>query len=73
MIAVAVDLTPIQSEVARQTSVVQSAITLIQSLAQQIADAANDPARVAELADALRSSSDALAAAVAQNTPSQPA
>ena len=68
-----VDLTPIQAEVSRQTSVVQSAITLIQSLATQIADAAGDPARVTELADALRASSDALAAAVAANTPSQPA
>ncbi len=65
----AVDLSALQAEVEQQTAVVQSAITLINGLAQQLRDAAGDPAAVQALADQLDASTQALADAVAANTP----
>jgi hypothetical protein len=56
------------AEVARNTSVEQSALTLIQGLAQQLKDAGTDPARLAALQTQLQANDDALAAAVAANT-----
>jgi len=65
----AVDLSALQTEVEQQQSVVQSAITLIGGLAQQLRDAAGDPAAIQALADQLDASTNALAAAVEANTP----
>lgn len=60
------------AQVAATTSVEQSAITLIQGIAAQLADASADPAAVAALAASLKTSTDALAAAVAANTTPAP-
>ena len=60
------------AQVAQNTSVEQSAITLIQGLAAQLAAAATDPQKVADLAAQLKSSSDALSAAIVANTPAAP-
>ena len=61
------------TEVARNTSVEQSALVLIQGLAAQLAAAGTDPAKLAALTAQLSTSADALAAAVAANTPAAPA
>lgn len=65
-------LDALTAEVARNTSVDQSAIALLNGLSQQISDLKNDPAALQALADSLSSSSNDLAAAVLQNTPAQP-
>jgi hypothetical protein len=78
------DVTKIVADVAAQTTVIQSAVTLIQSLNAKITDlssqlaaaiAANDPAAVAavqaqldQAAKDLEANTQALAAAVPQNT-----
>lgn len=64
------ELDDLTAAVTKQTTVVGSAVTLIQSLAQQIIDAKNDPVAIEALAGQLNSSADALAAAVTANTPS---
>ncbi len=56
------------TEVSENTTVVQSAITLITNLAEQLRQAATDPAAVNALADQLDAQSNALATAVAANT-----
>jgi hypothetical protein len=62
-------LDALSAEVARNTAVDESAITLLNGLATQIADLKNDPVALQALSDSLKSSSDALAAAVIANTP----
>jgi hypothetical protein len=69
---VIMDLTDLQNAVSANTDVVNSAVTLIGGLADQIEAAAGDPAAVAQLAQNLRTNNDALAAAVAANTPAAP-
>lgn len=68
--------------VAAQTSVVQSAVTLMNGINQRVSDAiaafqaANPGVDVSALTattDALKANTDALAAAVALNTPAAPA
>lgn len=61
------DLSVIQAQVEKTIGVEQSAITLIQGLAAQIADLKNDPAALQALADQLSASADALSSAVAAN------
>ena len=61
------------AQVAANTSVIGSALTLIQGLAAQLAAAGTDPAKLADLAAQLKASDDALAAAVAANTTAAPA
>ena len=65
-------LAELQAEVDRNTTVDGSAVALISGLAAQIIAAANDPAAVRALGTALKNSTDALAAAVAANTPAEP-
>ena len=60
------------NEVTRDGDVVSSATTLISGLADQIAASANDPVAVRALAANLKANTDALAAAVAANTPAAP-
>src|SRR5262249_17398140 len=65
------------SDVTAQTTVVGSAVTLLQSLSQQLKDAiaANqngDPTKLAALDTALTANTKALADAVAANTPAAP-
>lgn len=64
------DLSRLEAAVARDRTVNESAITLLADLAQRLRDAANDPAAINALADALEANQDALAAAVTANTPS---
>ena len=65
-------LDELKVQVTANTTVEQSAITLIQGLAAQIKASANHPAAIQALSDQLKASSDALAAAVAANTPAAP-
>ncbi len=65
-------LDALQAQVEAQTTVEQSAVTLIQGLAAQIAAAGTDPAKLAALTQQLKTSADALAAAVSANTPAAP-
>jgi len=66
------DLTALTAQVTQNTTVEQSAITLIQGLAAQLVSNANDPAAIAALAAQLNTSATALAAAVTANTPAAP-
>lgn len=66
-----VDLTRITNEVAENASVIQSAITLLNGLSEQIRELSTDPVALGELADQLDAQSEALAAAVAANTPAE--
>jgi len=63
------DLTELQAAVAADTSVTASAVTLLQGLAAQLAAAGTDPAALAAIVSDLNENTDALAAAVAANTP----
>jgi uncharacterized phage infection (PIP) family protein YhgE len=67
-------LDDLTAQVAANTSLEQSAITLIQGLAKQIADAVsnNDSSALQALSSQLNSSAAALAAAVTANTPPVP-
>lgn len=56
-------------EVAQNTSVIQSALTLIRGFKAQLEAAQADQAKLAELAAQLDNSEQELAAAVAENTP----
>lgn len=63
-------LDELQAAVARDADVTQSAIVLLNGIAQQLKDAiaSNDPAKVQAVLDGLNANTDALAAAVAANT-----
>jgi len=67
------DLTALHAEVERQTTVEQSAITLIQGIAAALAAAAGDQPAIDALTAQLSASADALAASVAANTAPAPA
>ncbi len=64
------ELDALTAQVKAQEAVDDSAITLIQGLADQIAAIKTDPVALQALADELKTKSDALAAAVSANTPS---
>jgi prefoldin subunit 5 len=61
-------LETLTAEVTRTKEVAMSAVTLIQGLATKIEELKADPVALQALADELRTSSDALGAAVAANT-----
>jgi len=65
----AASLDALTAQVQSSTDVEQSALVLIQGIAAALAAAQNDPVAIAALADRLKSSADALAAAVVANTP----
>lgn len=65
-------LDALAAQVAINTSAEASAVALIQGLAAQLAAIANDPAAVAALAAQLKTSADALSAAIVANTPAAP-
>jgi hypothetical protein len=67
------ELTALTAEVSRNTAVDASAVALLQGLAAKIETLKTNPVALQALADELRSSSDALAAAVVAHTPSEPA
>lgn len=66
------DLTALTTQVAQNTAVEASAVTLIQGLAAQLAANATDPVAIAALATQLNTSATALAAAITANTPVAP-
>lgn len=66
------DLSALTAEVERNTTVDESAIALLTGLAAQVESLKTDPVALQALADTMRGSSDALAAAVAANTPAAP-
>lgn len=67
------ELDDLTAEVAAETTVEQSAITLLNGLAAQLAAAGTDPVKLKALTASIKSSSDSLAAAVVANTPAAPA
>lgn len=72
----AIDLSRIETEVSENNSVIESARTLLASIVQQLRDAAAADeavlqAKVTEIADKLDAQTNALAEAVAANTPTQ--
>jgi hypothetical protein len=66
------DLTSLTAEVTNNTSVEQSAITLIGNLAAAITAAGTDPVALGALVTQLQTNDAALAAAVAANTVAAP-
>lgn len=66
------DLSKLQDEVANDVTVEQSAITLLQGLSAEIAALPADQGAIDDLAAKVKSSADALAAAVVANTPAAP-
>lgn len=65
-------LAALQAQVAENTTVIGSALTLIQGLRAQLDAAGTDPAALAALSASLKATDDALAAAVAANTTAAP-
>lgn len=68
-------LTDLQAAVQKDTDVENSAITLLQGLKTQLdaAISSNDPAQLVALSNQIGQNTDALASAVAANTPVPPA
>ncbi len=66
------DLTALTNQVAQNTTVEQSAITLIQGLAGQIQAAGTDQTKLNQLVSTLQTSAANLAAAITANTPAAP-
>ena len=60
------------SEVAETSTAVDSILTLVEGLAQQIRDNAADPVALNKLADELDAKQQKIADAVAANTPAPP-
>ena len=67
------DLTVLQAQVTANSTVIDSAIALIQGLAARIEELKTDPVALQALADELRTKDDQLSAAVVANTPVVPA
>jgi hypothetical protein len=65
------DLTSLQQQVAENTQVETSAVTLIKGIADRLKAAGTDPVALQTLQDQLHASAAALAAAIAANTPAQ--
>lgn len=61
-------LQELKTQVEKNTAVEESAVTLINGIAQQLKNAAQDPAAIQALADELAKSGADLAAAVTANT-----
>jgi Arc/MetJ-type ribon-helix-helix transcriptional regulator len=66
------ELAALQAQVAANTEVEASAITLIQGLADKLKAAGTDPVALAALTTELETSKEALAAAIVANTPANP-
>jgi hypothetical protein len=63
------DLAGLTAQVEQNNTVIGSALALINGFAAQLAAAGTDPAKLQALQDSLKTQDDALAAAVAANTP----
>lgn len=66
------EVAKLEQDVADQTTVIQSAITLLQNIKALLDAAGTDPAKLAALSTAIEANSSALAAAVVANTPGEP-
>ena len=66
------ELDDLKAQVAANRTISQSALTLINGIADRIKAAGTDPQALADLTASLKSDDDALAAAVAANTPAAP-
>ena len=66
------EMTDLQAAVAAEDTVIDSAVTLLNGISAQIADAAGDRAASLALSADVKAKSDALAAAVVANTPPAP-
>jgi hypothetical protein len=68
------DFFRLETEVSENTTVIQSAVTLLTGIAQAIRDAAADQTKILSLADTLDQQTAALAGAIAANTgaPAEP-
>lgn len=64
----ALQLEQLQAEVSQNTDVIQSAVTLLATLSQEIKDAGTDQAKLNALTNALDFNTNTLAAAIAANT-----
>ncbi len=62
----------IQADVTKEDSVIDGAVTLLKGLADALKAAGTDPAKLAALHTDITAKTDALAAAVAANTPAAP-
>lgn len=69
MCKMALDFNRLETEVAQNNDAVQSVITLLTSIAQEIRDSAANQAKITALADRLDAQTQALADAVVANTP----
>lgn len=67
------DLTALTADVSANTDATASAVTLLNSIAQQLRDAATDPAAIQALATSIETNTQSLADAVTANTPAAPA
>lgn len=67
--AIMTDLSALQAEVQQNTDATASITSLVEGLAQQLRDAAGDPAAVQALADQLDANTSLLVASVQANTP----
>jgi uncharacterized protein YoxC len=65
-------LDDLQADVTAEDTVIDSAITLLKGLADALKAAGTDPAKLAALHTDITAKTDALAAAVAANTPAAP-
>lgn len=70
--AMSAQLDALTAQVQKTTEIQQSAITLIEGLADQIEALKDDPVKLQALATELKAKSDLLAAAVTANTPAPP-
>jgi uncharacterized coiled-coil protein SlyX len=66
-------ITALVEKVSAQGTVIESTITLLNGLSAQLQAAADDPAQLQAIIDQVGAQTDALAAAVAANTPQTPA
>ncbi len=67
--AIMAELDDLTAQVAANKTVIDSALVLINGIADRIKAAGTDPAALKALTDSLKSEDDALAAAVTANTP----
>lgn len=67
--SMATEIERLTASVARNTNTIESAIVLIRGINDRIKAAGTDPAKLAALTNDLDREDDALAAAVAENTP----
>lgn len=63
------EITELETEVAEEVTVMDSATVLINGFAERLREAGVDPAKLAQLQSDLDTSGNALATAVAANTP----